>query len=146
MSVRDLWQAISIEARAILLSLPLVMGIYADWLTILSAHLRPGQERAQVVLQSSEPPIPGRRPIAFDADTERVRKIVVEHLGVEADKVVESANFIDDLGADSLDAVELIMAFEEEFDCKIAHDAAEHIHSVGDAVHYLRTTAKNADA
>jgi len=77
---------------------------------------------------------------------ERVRKIVVEHFGVEADKVVESANFMDDLGADSLDAVELIMAFEEEFDCKIANDAAEHIRSVRDVVHYLRTTAKNADA
>ncbi len=50
---------------------------------------------------------------------ERVKKIVVEHLGVEADKVTENASFIDDLGADSLDTVELVMAFEEEFGCEI---------------------------
>jgi acyl carrier protein len=58
---------------------------------------------------------------------ERVKKIVVEHLGVEADKVKENASFIDDLGADSLDTVELVMAFEEEFGCEIPDDAAEHI-------------------
>ena len=65
---------------------------------------------------------------------ERVKKIVVEHLGVEADKVTEAASFIDDLGADSLDNVELVMAFEEEFDIEIPDDAAEHIQTVGDAV------------
>ena len=58
---------------------------------------------------------------------ERVKKIVVEHLGVEADKVVDKANFIDDLGADSLDTVELVMAFEEEFGVEIPDDAAETI-------------------
>ena len=58
---------------------------------------------------------------------ERVKKIVVEHLGVEADKVTDSANFIDDLGADSLDTVELVMAFEEEFNVEIPDDAAETI-------------------
>jgi acyl carrier protein len=52
---------------------------------------------------------------------ERVKKIVVEHLGVEADKVTENASFIDDLGADSLDTVELVMAFEEEFGCDHPH-------------------------
>ena len=56
---------------------------------------------------------------------ERVKKIVVEHLGVEPDKVVDGASFIDDLGADSLDTVELVMAFEEEFGCEIPDDAAE---------------------
>jgi acyl carrier protein len=56
---------------------------------------------------------------------ERVKKIVVEHLGVEADKVTEAASFIDDLGADSLDIVELVMAFEEEFNVEIPDDAAE---------------------
>jgi acyl carrier protein len=56
---------------------------------------------------------------------ERVKKIVVEHLGVEPDKVTENASFIDDLGADSLDTVELVMAFEEEFGCEIPDDAAE---------------------
>ena len=62
---------------------------------------------------------------------ERVKKIVVEHLGVEAEKVTENASFIDDLGADSLDTVELVMAFEEEFGCEIPDDAAEHILTVG---------------
>ena len=65
---------------------------------------------------------------------ERVKKIVIEHLGVEAEKVTENASFIDDLGADSLDTVELVMAFEEEFGCEIPDDAAEHILTVGDAV------------
>ena len=72
------------------------------------------------------------------SDTEdRVKKIVVEHLGVEADKVVTKASFIDDLGADSLDTVELVMAFEEEFGVEIPDDAAETIQTVGDAVTYL---------
>jgi acyl carrier protein len=68
---------------------------------------------------------------------ERVKKIVVEHLGVEADKVVDNANFIDDLGADSLDTVELVMAFEEEFGVEIPDDQAETIVTVGDAVKFL---------
>lgn len=68
---------------------------------------------------------------------DRVRKIVVEHLGVEADKVVEGASFIDDLGADSLDTVELVMAFEEEFGIEIPDDAAETIQSFGDAVKFI---------
>ena len=67
----------------------------------------------------------------------RVRKIVVEHLGVEEDKVTKEASFIDDLGADSLDNVELVMAFEEEFDIEIPDDAAEHIQTVGDAVKFI---------
>ena len=65
---------------------------------------------------------------------DRVKKIVVEHLGVEAEKVSDGAAFIDDLVADSLDTVELVMAFEEEFGCEIPDDAAEHILTVGDAV------------
>ena len=68
---------------------------------------------------------------------ERVKKIVVEHLGVDEAKVVENANFIDDLGADSLDTVELVMAFEEEFGVEIPDDQAETIATVGDAVRYL---------
>ena len=72
------------------------------------------------------------------SDTEkRVKDIVVEHLGVEADKVVTNASFIDDLGADSLDTVELVMAFEEEFGVEIPDDAAETIQTVADAVKYL---------
>jgi acyl carrier protein len=68
---------------------------------------------------------------------DRVKKIVVEHLGVEEDKVAESASFIDDLGADSLDTVELVMAFEEEFSIEIPDDAAEKIQTVGDAVEFI---------
>ena len=61
---------------------------------------------------------------------ERVKKIIVEHLGVEEAKVTETASFIDDLGADSLDTVELVMAFEEEFGCAIPDNAAEKIRTV----------------
>jgi acyl carrier protein len=68
---------------------------------------------------------------------DRVKKIVVEHLGVEADKVTEEASFIDDLGADSLDIVELVMAFEEEFNVEIPDDAAEKITTVKDAIDYI---------
>ncbi|MEM7289516.1 MAG: acyl carrier protein [Pseudomonadota bacterium] len=70
---------------------------------------------------------------------ERIKKIVVEHLDVEADKVSESASFIDDLGADSLDNVELVMAFEEEFDVEIPDDAAETIQTVGDAIKFVES-------
>jgi acyl carrier protein len=68
---------------------------------------------------------------------ERVKKIVIEHLGVETGKVTDTASFIDDLGADSLDTVELVMAFEEEFGVEIPDDAAETILTVGDAVGFL---------
>ncbi len=69
---------------------------------------------------------------------ERVKKIVVEHLGVEEGKVVETASFIDDLGADSLDTVELVMAFEEEFGVEIPDDAAEKILTVQDAIDFIK--------
>jgi acyl carrier protein len=68
---------------------------------------------------------------------DRVKKIVIEHLGVDAEKVTIEASFIDDLGADSLDTVELVMAFEEEFGCEIPDDAAEKIVTLKDAVSYL---------
>ena len=68
---------------------------------------------------------------------ERVKKIVVENLGVEAENVSEAASFIDDLGADSLDTVELVMAFEEEFGIEIPDDAAETILTVADAVKFI---------
>ncbi len=68
---------------------------------------------------------------------ERVKKIVIEHLGVDEAKVTDSASFIDDLGADSLDTVELVMAFEEEFGCEIPDDAAEDILTVKDAITYI---------
>ncbi len=69
---------------------------------------------------------------------ERVKKIVVEHLGVDEAKVTESASFVDDLGADSLDTVELVMAFEEEFGIEIPDEDAEQLQTVGDAVRYLK--------
>jgi acyl carrier protein len=68
---------------------------------------------------------------------ERVKKIVVEHLNVDGEKVVDNASFIEDLGADSLDTVELVMAFEEEFGIEIPDDAAESIVTVGDAVKFI---------
>ena len=68
---------------------------------------------------------------------EKVKSIVVEHLGVEKDKVTESSSFIDDLGADSLDTVELVMAFEEEFECEIPDDVAEKILTIKDAIEYI---------
>jgi len=73
--------------------------------------------------------------------SDRVKKIVIEHLGVETDKVSDGASFIDDLGADSLDTVELVMAFEEEFGVEIPDDAAETILTVGDAVKFLEKNA-----
>jgi acyl carrier protein len=72
---------------------------------------------------------------------ERVKKIVVEHLGVDAEKVVPEASFIDDLGADSLDTVELVMACEEEFSIEIPDDAAETIQTVGDAIGFIEKNA-----
>ena len=68
---------------------------------------------------------------------ERVKKIVIEHLHVDAEKVTDNASFIDDLGADSLDNVELVMAFEEEFGVEIPDDAAENITTVQDAVSFI---------
>ena len=69
---------------------------------------------------------------------ERVRAIIVEQLGVEENDVAPAAKFIEDLGADSLDTVELVMAFEEEFDIEIPDEDAEKITTVGDAVHYIK--------
>jgi len=72
---------------------------------------------------------------------ERVKAIIVEHLSVDEEKVTDTASFIDDLGADSLDTVELVMAFEEEFGCEIPDDAAEKILTVKDAVDFLSSQA-----
>ena len=73
---------------------------------------------------------------------ERVKKIVVEHLGVEAAQVKDEAKFIDDLGADSLDTVELVMAFEEEFGIEIPDEAAEKIVTVSDAIKFIQDMKK----
>ena len=104
-----------------------------------------GRTRAGEVSEGSIGPSEKLRPYKGNKKmsdvAERVKKIVVEHLGVDADKVVEGANFIDDLGADSLDTVELVMAFEEEFGVEIPDDQAETIVTVGDAVRFLEKAA-----
>lgn len=69
---------------------------------------------------------------------ERVKNLVISQLGVDTEKVTIDSSFIDDLGADSLDTVELVMAFEEEFDMEISDDDAQKLRTVGDVVTYLR--------
>jgi acyl carrier protein len=73
---------------------------------------------------------------------ERVKQIIVEQLGVDESEVVAKASFVDDLGADSLDTVELVMAFEEAFDVEIPDEEAEKIRSVQDAISYIEAHAK----
>jgi acyl carrier protein len=102
----------------------------------------PGQE---ITNPEAGPPL-ARTPVNpkenIMSDTaDRVKKIVVEHLGVDEAKVTDNASFIDDLGADSLDTVELVMAFEEEFGCEIPDDAAEKILTVKDAIGFIDENA-----
>ena len=73
--------------------------------------------------------------------TSKVKKIVADHLGIDEAKVLDDSSFIDDLGADSLDTVELVMAFEEEFGIEIPDDAAENIQTFGDAVKFIGEAA-----
>lgn len=72
---------------------------------------------------------------------EKVKEIIIEQLGADEDAITMEANFIDDLGADSLDIVELIMAFEEEFEIEIPDEEAEKITCVGDAVNYIKANS-----
>jgi acyl carrier protein len=72
----------------------------------------------------------------------KVKEIIVEQLGVDANQVTDKASFVDDLGADSLDTVELVMALEEKFDIEIPDEDAEKIATVGDAIEYLRKNVK----
>ena len=74
-----------------------------------------------------------------DDISSKVKKIVADHLGIEESKVTEESSFIDDLGADSLDTVELVMAFEEKFGIEIPDDAAETIQTVKDAINYIES-------
>jgi acyl carrier protein len=76
---------------------------------------------------------------------ERVKEIIVEQLGVEAPQVTERAKFVEDLGADSLDTVELVMALEEEFSLEIPDEEAEKITSVGEAIDYIKQHAEKAE-
>jgi acyl carrier protein len=88
---------------------------------------------------SADKPTTQRTDMSDVAD--RVKKIVIEHLGVEDAQVKPEAKFIDDLGADSLDTVELVMAFEEEFGVEIPDDAAEKIQTVGDAIKFIESNS-----
>jgi acyl carrier protein len=99
--------------------------------------LRALKYRDQAVDRNERRPLRKERQMSDVA--ERVKKIVIEHLGVEESKVTETASFIDDLGADSLDTVELVMAFEEEFGCEIPDDAAEKILTVKDAIDFIKS-------
>ena len=72
---------------------------------------------------------------------DKIKKIIVDHLGVDAEKVTDEASFIDDLGADSLDTVELVMAFEEEFGAEISDSEAEKILTVNDAIKFIEGKA-----
>ena len=74
---------------------------------------------------------------------DKVKSIIVEQLGVDEEEVTPDASFVDDLGADSLDTVELVMAFEEEFGIEIPDDAAEKIQTVGDAIGFIKSNAKS---
>lgn len=76
---------------------------------------------------------------------QRVKEIIVEQLGVEENQVTERAKFVEDLGADSLDTVELVMALEEEFSLEIPDEDAEKIASVGDAISYIQEKTGNGD-
>lgn len=77
----------------------------------------------------------------MSAIEDRVVKIVVEQLGVSEDEVSKDSSFIDDLGADSLDTVELVMALEEEFECEIADESAEKITTVQEAIDYIKSVS-----
>lgn len=74
---------------------------------------------------------------------ERVKQIIVEQLGIDPEEVTSEASFVNDLGADSLDTVELVMALEEEFDMEIADEEAEKLDTVGKAIEYIKTNTTN---
>ena len=78
-----------------------------------------------------------------EATDSRVREIIINELGVEAEKVTDEASFVEDLGADSLDTVELVMAFEEEFGIDIPDEDAEQMRTVGDAIAYINENASS---
>src|SRR5580692_11124783 len=103
--------------------------------TMLSAGRRPQTETQSRPMRARRIQAGVAAPMSEIAD--RIKKIVVEHLGVEEAKVTPEASFIDDLGADSLDTVELVMAFEEAFSVEIPEDAAEKISTVKDAIDYI---------
>jgi acyl carrier protein len=88
------------------------------------------------------PPEGGELTMSVEA---KVKEIIVENLGVDQEKVTEEASFVEDLGADSLDTVELVMAFEEEFDVEIPDEDAERMRTVGEAISYLKSKTEKGD-
>jgi len=82
---------------------------------------------------------PTKHPMSDKSIEERVKDIIVDQLGVSADQVTLEAKFVEDLGADSLDTVELVMAFEEEFDIEVPDEEAEKLQAVGDVVTYINS-------
>ena len=78
----------------------------------------------------------------MSAVSDRAKDIIAKHLGIDRDRVTEDANFIDDLGADSLDTIELAMRFEDEFGCEIPEEEADSMLTVGDVIKFLETTAR----
>ena len=122
-------------------------GIAALTITMLASGSRLGARRETMLsarlasIEALPCPLLRQLPIGLEEDmsevADKVKKIVVEHLGVEESKVTPEASFIDDLGADSLDTVELVMAFEEAFGVEIPEDAAEKIGTVKDAIEYI---------
>lgn len=81
--------------------------------------------------------------MADETDITKVRAMIAEQLGIGVEQVTDEAKFIDDLGADSLDVVELVMALEEEFDIEIADEEAEQIQTVGDAIAFIQKLAQS---
>jgi acyl carrier protein len=100
----------------------------------------PARLQARTTFETRDPSAGVAEPMSDIAD--KIKAIVVEHLGVEESKVTPEASFIDDLGADSLDTVELVMAFEEAFNVEIPEDAAEKIATVKDAIDYIEKQGK----
>ncbi|MBZ5720450.1 MAG: acyl carrier protein [Acidobacteriia bacterium] len=117
---------------------------FLSWSTVTAAAFT-----ASVFLRgtaaTAAPPQKTSDPPQKDPVAEKVQKIVVEQLEVDEAKVVPSARFIEDLGADSLDVVELVMAFEEAFDINISDEDAEKMHTVGNAIDYIKAHAKPAE-
>lgn len=112
-------------------------GAVLRWRNLRASGLADGSTSFDVTHRTGKGSRMGIRNEQMSDIADKVKKIVVEHLGVDESKVTPDASFIDDLGADSLDTVELVMAFEEAFSVEIPEDAAEKIATVKDAIDYI---------
>jgi acyl carrier protein len=95
--------------------------------------------RPQALSQAQRQPTKIFQPMSDKSIEERVKDIIVDQLGVSAEQVTQEAKFVEDLGADSLDTVELVMAFEEEFEIEVPDEEAEKLQSVGDVISYINS-------